>query len=377
MKLDKRSRRLALIVACALAIPFPFATPASAMGGDIVESRSDPGLDLPSQAKAPDAKAPAKAPVTATATDPQPAADAQPDSTDAEFARLSREADRMRRRAAEERRTMDELRELRTKDPAAFEKRVREENKKLDDQERARRHTTGVGGSTVTDDGGGMTDMLRKIAEGDSSPAPVESKTSAPDPVAPVATRPEDPGLPAPISAPVNLGNAAPMPIDTPVGLGSAQPLGASPLNPYGAGMQPMPWWQMFLMKLLEVCGNALSNLLARKLDGLQSDAKTSTSSISDPTLRSAANNQLGNAITEGWNGAGTTTSSTFNLPTSSTPIMTSAPISSAPISSSPVNQPLVAADGTATSFPHVTDPATGSENVIVGIPLEGLGGSP
>jgi hypothetical protein len=339
----------------------------------------------------------------------------------------ARDVDTMQRRAAEERRLLEELHALRQTDPVEFDRRLKEETKKLDAEDAARAARarnashTGVGGSTTDAVAPSLTDELSTLAEGKDPTAPVAPASSTPtlptapktNPIAPVAT--VDAGLPAPISTPIGIRNATPLSVAGP-NLSAAQPLGgatqplgganpANPMNALGTPGAAMPWWQMVLMKLLDVAGQALSTLFTRKLDGLQSDAGSST--------------KLNNAINTGWNDAGT--NSAFNLPTSSTvpisggPIsggpISSAPISSAPISSAPgsrtfpnagtpvssapISSPygsaspitlgtttttslptLVQPNGTTATFPKVTD-ASGNSTAIVGIPLTGLGGSP
>jgi hypothetical protein len=444
VKLVRSSRRLALIFACALAVPFSFATPANAMGSSEVNSCQDPGLDLPPQAK-PKSPDVASAPDSTAASDPNscdptnaccadPAssvAPAAPASSNAAPASSSaapaskapttgksdvtvsaRDVDTMRRRAAEERRLLEELHALRQKDPVEFDRRLKEETAKLDAEDAARAARarnashTGVGGATTDAVGPSLTDELSQLAEGKDPAAPVAPVSSAPtkptapksNPIAPVAT--VDAGLPAPtlITTPIGIGNATPLSVPGP-SLGAAQPLGganpANPMNALGTPGAPVPWWQMFLMKLLDVAGSALSQLMTRKLDGLQSDAGSSP--------------KLNNAIKTGWNGAGT--NSSFNLPTGSTVPISGVPMSGAPISSTPVSgpissppissgpivsgpfgsatpitlgttttptslPPLVSPNGTTTTFPKVTD-ASGNSSAIVGIPLTGLGGSP
>jgi hypothetical protein len=315
VKLTKISRRLGLLLACVLAV-----TPAYGMGG---------GGDSP---KAPTAST--KGPMVGTdearrSTPPQQ--DRQQDrSTTSDqglppvietrggdrpvfeeplpsaemrdrsrFSDLDRDVDAMRRRSADLRKETNDLKDLRTRDPVAYENRVREEHRKLD--ERARTRANG---------NAGLDDSLRAIADdidrhdGDTRTAPELSRDT---PRTPTETRrdtrtPVRDSVRDRASRDSRFGRRADAPTrvgDVP-NLGTSVPLGGAPAP---TTSMDLPWWQVFLNKLIEICGKGLSLLMGRKFGELDQTREeiVNREAGNDPARRAAVDARLRGAMSDGY----------------------------------------------------------------------------
>lgn len=356
MKRSLLERGSTLLLAFFLALPFP----ALAQDGAKSPDAKSPKVDIwNTDADVVGAKGPATAPTDAgtSAKAPVSAVDGPRTPVDEREQRLERAIADLRRQAASLRTQMDDLKELKKRDPAEFDRRVRAEHAALDARNRP--------------DYGGLDGELRRAVSGaDAAPAAAKSPTTSREgrtpesSKAPGAAREEgripdssrkSDGAPVPGQVPVDdegrvldegrapsrsgrtpdVGRREPLPSDSRIPTDpngrplprSTDPYGRpvpGPRDPYGRPVtdpvptdrrpvpvdsttratsdSTMPWWQSFLLKLLDLCGQGLARLFGRKMGEIDDtrEAIVRREVGDDPVRRAAVDARLRGAVDDG-----------------------------------------------------------------------------